>query len=139
MATMTIPEHVTEGQAIAIEVPPDSLANPCDSLLSALRAIRDTVYIHETVYQRAKAQRAVQAIREAVCQWEDIQYQDSAVVVTITRQADGTPKYTVTAKERKQVVPCSCKDAVRNVRRQRNLLALLLVIAALVGLILLKR
>lgn len=148
LSTVTTPEHNAEGQATSIEVPPDSLADPCDSLLAALQAIRtpaividtDTVYVHDTVYiqqHRAKAQRAVKAIREAVCQWEDIHHEDSTVVVTIMRGADGTPSYTVSVKER--TYKCNCKDQVATFRRQRNVLFLLLVIAVLLGIILLKR
>lgn len=148
LPTITTPEHNAEGQATSIEVPPDSLADPCDSLLAALQAMRtpaividtDTVHVHDTVYiqqQRAKAQRAAQAIREAVCQWEDIYHEDSTVVVTIVRGADGTPRYTVSVKER--TYRCNCKDQVVTFKRQRNMLFLLLVIAVLLGIILLKR
>jgi hypothetical protein len=141
---VVIPEHQIEGEATAIDAEPDSLRNPCDSLLAALEP--DTLYIHDTVYvrqQQEKAKRAVQAIREQVCLWDDIQYEDSAVVLSIARGQDGAPLYSVRTKERRQAVECNCRDqvkeATRRLRTQRNYLLLLLVIAVLVALVLLRR
>ena len=115
LVSVTVPEASTEGQGAAVEVVPDSLASPCDSLLDALETLKaldaDTVVIHDTIRAKAqaKAREAVSAMKVAVCQWQPIDINTDRIEGRIWPGPDGTPQYKVTCKEVKsEPVPCRC-------------------------------
>ncbi len=116
MVSVTVPEASTEGQATATEVVPDSVASPCDSLRDALEVLKSGITDRDTLHAapaKAKAKRAVQAIKEQVCKWEPIDINTDRITGRIWPAPDGTPLFKVTCKEvRSEPVPCHCESKV---------------------------